>query len=120
MLYSNQYNQFYIVGRKENIIISGGENIYPAEVEKILNKENNVLESAVFGIPDNKWQEIPIAFVKIDSESKFNLSKCKSNLKKKLASYKIPKNIFLIEEFPKNALGKIDYKLLKEYYDSLK
>lgn len=113
-------NQFYIVGRKENIIISGGENIYPAEIEKILNKENNVVESAVFGIPDNKWQEIPIAFVKIDSKSKFNLSKCKSNLKEKLASYKIPKNILLIEDFPKNALGKIDYKLLKEYYDSLK
>ncbi|PPR17250.1 MAG: Long-chain-fatty-acid--CoA ligase [Alphaproteobacteria bacterium MarineAlpha9_Bin3] len=112
-------NQFYIVGRKENIIISGGENIYPAEIEKILNKENKILESAVFGIPDKKWQEIPIAFVKIDSKSKFNLSQCKSNLEKKLASYKIPKKILLIEEIPRNALGKIDYKLLREYHSTL-
>jgi len=112
-------NKFYIVGRKENIIISGGENIYPAEVEKILNQENNILEAAVLGISDKKWQEIPIAFVKIDSTLKFNFSNCKNNLEKKLASYKIPKSILLIEELPKNALGKIDYKLLKEYYKTL-
>jgi len=112
-------NLFYIVGRKENIIISGGENIYPAEVEKILNKENNVIESAVFGIPDKKWQEIPIAFIRTDNKIKFSLSKCTSNLEKKIASYKIPKKILLIEKLPKNALGKIDYKLLKEYYSTL-
>jgi len=112
-------NKFYVIGRKENIIISGGENIYPAEIEKILNKENNIIESAVIGIPDKKWQEIPVAFIKTSNKSKFNLLKCKSNITKKLASYKIPKKIFYIKELPKNALGKIDYKLLKEYYSTL-
>ena len=112
-------NKFYVIGRKENIIISGGENIYPAEVERILNQEKYILESAVIGIPDKKWQEIPIAFIRTSNISSFKLSRCQSNLAKKLANFKIPKKIFCLKELPKNALGKIDYKLLKEYHNTL-
>ena len=112
-------NKFYVIARKENIIISGGENIYPAEVERILNQEKFILESAVIGIPDKKWQEIPIAFIRTSNSSSFKLSRCQSNLAKKLANFKIPKKIFCIKELPKNALGKIDYKLLKEYHNTL-
>ncbi len=112
-------NKFYVIGRKENIIISGGENIYPAEVERILNQEKHILESAVIGIRDKKWQEIPIAFIRTSNSPSFNLSVCQSNISKKLANFKIPKKIFCVKELPKNALGKIDYKLLKEYYNTL-
>jgi fatty-acyl-CoA synthase len=115
----DKFNQFYVIGRKENVIISGGENIYPAEIEKILNQESNIRESAVLGISDKKWQEVPIAFIKIIDEFSFDLSVCNNNLKQKIANYKIPKNIFCIKEIPKNTLGKIDYKLLKEYYKKL-
>ncbi|MBT3939362.1 MAG: acyl--CoA ligase, partial [Pelagibacterales bacterium] len=72
-------NQFYVLGRKENIIISGGENIYPAEIEQTLNKENNILEAAILGIPDIKWQEIPIAFITVKNKSSFKISKCIKN-----------------------------------------
>ena len=113
-------NQFYVLGRKENIIISGGENIYPAEIEQSLNKENNVLEAAILGVPDIKWQEIPIAFISVKNKSSFKISKCIKNLKIKLANYKIPKSFFFIDQIPKNALGKIDYKILREYYQNLK
>ena len=116
----NNNNQFYIIGRKENIIISGGENIYPAELEQTLNKENNIIEAAILGISDTKWQKIPIAFITVKNKSSFKISECIKNLKTKLANYKIPRMFFFIEEIPKNALGKIDYKVLREYYENLK
>ena len=113
-------HQFYILGRKENVIISGGENIYPAEIEQALNKENHILESAILGISDIKWQEIPIAFIIVKNKSSFNISKCIQHLRIKLANYKIPKSFFYVDKIPKNALGKIDYKILREYYENLK
>ena len=116
----NKEGQFFIVGRKENIIISGGENIYSAELEQTLLKEKYIIEAAVIGIPDKKWQEIPIAYIKIKTTINFNESKILKNLKNKLAKYKIPKKLITIDEIPKNALGKIDYKVLKEYYNGSK
>ena len=116
----NKKGQFFIVGRKENLIISGGENIYPAELEQTLLKESEVKEAAVIGIPDKKWQEVPIAFLKIKDSNKFFESRILINLQKKLSKFKMPKKLFKIDEIPKNALGKIDYKLLKEYYNSFK
>ena len=116
----NKKNQFFVVGRKENIIISGGENIYSAELEQVLFKEENIEEAAIIGITDKKWQEIPIAFVKIKNQLKFDEYQIKNNLKIKLAKYKIPRMLIKIDEIPKNALGKIDYKLLREYYNDLK
>ena len=116
----NEKNQFFIAGRKENIIISGGENIYSAELEQVFLKEKNIEEAAVIGIPDKKWQEIPIAFVKTKKQFKLNEYLINNNLKTKLAKYKIPRILIKIDEIPKNALGKIDYKLLRDYYNDLK
>lgn len=116
----NEKNQFFIAGRKENIIISGGENIYSAELEQVFLKEKNIEEAAVIGIPDKKWQEIPIVFVKTKKQFKLNEYLINNNLKTKLAKYKIPRILIKIDEIPKNALGKIDYKLLRDYYNDLK
>ena len=116
----NENNQFFIAGRKENIIISGGENIYSAELEQMFLKEKNIEEAAVIGIPDKKWQEIPIVFVKTKKQFKLNEYLINNNLKTKLAKYKIPRILIKIDEIPKNALGKIDYKLLRDYYNDLK
>ncbi|KEK24116.1 o-succinylbenzoate--CoA ligase [Bacillus gaemokensis] len=97
----------YIVGRKKEMMISGGENIYPLEVEQIIGKLSEVNEVAVIGVPDSKWGEVPIAFV---------VKKCGSELTEKeivthcylfLAKYKIPKEIVFLKELPKNATGKI-------------
>ena len=115
----NKNNQYFILGRKMDVIISGGENIYPAELERIINQENNIDESAVIGISDSKWQEIPIAFIKLKKNKIFSPKTTIANIKIKLAKYKIPKKLIKIKEIPKNALGKIDYKALKEYYNTL-
>jgi len=112
----NKNNQYFILGRKVDVIISGGENIYPAELEQVLTEENNVQEAAVIGVPDNKWQEAPIAFIKIKKSSSFFPKKILNNISLKLAKYKLPQKLIKIELIPKNALGKIDYKILKEYY----
>ena len=112
-------DNFYIVGRKNNIIISGGENIYPSELEEVFNKEKYIIESAIIGVYDIKWEEVPVAFIKVKKQSLSDLSELKSALVIKLAKYKIPKKIFYLEEIPKNTLGKIDYKILKAYYIKL-
>ena len=115
----NNNNQYFILGRNKDIIISGGENIYPAEVERIINQDKNIDESAVIGVPDDKWEEVPIAFIKIKNKN-FSSKKIVKNMQTKLAKYKIPKKLIKIKQVPKNALGKIDYKILKEYYYSAK
>ena len=114
----NKDNKYFILGRNKDLIISGGENIYPAEVERIINQVKNIEESAVIGIPDDKWEEVPIAFIKIKNKS-YSSNELFQTMKTKLARYKIPKKIITIDEVPKNALGKIDYKILKEYYKNL-
>ena len=114
----NKDNKYFILGRNKDLIISGGENIYPAEVERIINQVKNIEESAVIGIPDDKWEEVPIAFIKIKNKS-YSSNEVFQTMKTKLARYKIPKKIITIDEVPKNALGKIDYKILKEYYKNL-
>ena len=112
----NKNNQYFILGRKVDVIISGGENIYPAELEQVLTEEKNIHEAAVIGVPDNKWQEVPIAFIKLKNTSSFFSEKTLKNISLKLAKYKLPKKLIKIKLIPKNALGKIDYKILKEYY----
>ena len=107
---------FYFHCRKDSLIIKGGENIYPAELEQVLTEEKNIHEAAVIGVADNKWQEVPIAFIKIKNTSSFFSEKTLKNISLKLAKYKLPKKLIKIKLIPKNALGKIDYKILKEYY----
>ena len=87
-------------------------------MERIINQVKNIEESAVIGIPDDKWEEVPIAFIKIKNKS-YSSNEVFQTMKTKLARYKIPKKIITIDEVPKNALGKIDYKILKEYYKNL-
>ena len=60
----NKFNQYFILGRNTDVIISGGENIYPAEIERIINQDKNIHETAVIGVSHSKWEEIPIAFIK--------------------------------------------------------
>ncbi len=105
---------FYIVDRKKEMIISGGYNIYPREIEEILNKHPKVKESAVIGIPYKSIGDIPKAFIVLkDGESADEdeiISYCKSNLIK----YKVPKIIEFRKELPKSLIGKILKKVLVE------
>lgn len=107
----------YIVDRKSDMIVSGGENIYPREIEEVLYRHPAVLECAVFGIPDRKWVEAVHAVVSLrkglTASPKELIEFCKRNM----ASYKAPKSVEIVEEIPKSGAGKILKKeIRKKYY----
>lgn len=110
----DQEGDYYIVGRKKEMIISGGENVYPLEVEQSLLLHPSVREAAVIGIPDEKWGECVTAFVCITNETSFLEQELITHCKKYLGSYKIPKKIMFVQELPRTDVGKIDKKKLRQ------
>jgi len=104
---------FYVVDRKKNMFISGGENVYPAEVEAVLNNHPAIKESAVIGITDEKWGEVGLAFVVQDSSTKVSSEDLKTHCLANLAKFKIPVQFQIIESLPRNDSGKIDRKKLE-------
>jgi malonyl-CoA/methylmalonyl-CoA synthetase len=111
--YFDDDGYLYISGRNKDLIISGGYNIYPKEIEDVINENENVIESAVFGIPDNDLGEIPVvAIVMYQKDNK--LENIKSYLEKNLVRYKIPKDYFILDELPKNIMGKVQKNILKK------
>ncbi|QUW22343.1 AMP-binding protein [Sporosarcina sp. Marseille-Q4063] len=105
----------YIVGRKKDIIISGGENIYPQEIEQCLTNFGEIKEAAVVAKKDEKWGESIIAFVTEAEGYAFNHDKVIAHCKKFLGSFKIPKEIIVLPEMPKTHIGKIDKNALLHY-----
>jgi fatty-acyl-CoA synthase len=104
---------YYIVGRKKDLIITGGENVYPLEVEHWISNLPQVDEVAVVGIPDRKWGEMVTAFVVLKEKGHLTLEDLIQHCSSKLGNYKIPKEIIFLEELPKTHVGKIDKKELK-------
>lgn len=111
---------YYIVGRKKDMIITGGENVYPGEIEQWLSDHPAVNEAAVVGIPDEKWGEKVTAFVSLYNPDAITKEELIEYCRKKLAPYKVPKLIIILEEIPKTAVGKIDKKVLKEMPQKVK
>ncbi|MGX1263764.1 fatty-acyl-CoA synthase [Rossellomorea marisflavi] len=97
----------YIVGRKKEMIISGGENIYPLEVEQVINQIEDVEEVAVVGAADPRWGEVPVAFIVKKRGSSLSEEEVLGHCTNQLARYKLPKVVTFLEELPKNATGKI-------------
>jgi len=106
----------YIVDRKKDMIISGGENIYPREVEEVLYQHPAVLEAAVIGIPDPYWVERVHAVVALKSGASVTAGELINFCKAKLASYKAPKSVEFVYSLPKNPAGKILKRELREKY----
>jgi fatty-acyl-CoA synthase len=103
---------FYVVGRLKEMYISGGENVYPAEVERWLEKHPEILDVAVVGTPDGKWGEVGHAFV-VPLPGKSPSAELLSGFcREGLARYKVPKYFTSVSELPKNATGKIDRRAL--------
>ncbi len=104
---------FYIVGRKKDMFISGGENVYPPELEQVIRSAPGVVEVAVIGVPDSKWGEVGKAFVVVDQSSvtaEVLYNHCAQNL----AKYKIPKHFVFMDALPKGDSGKILKRKLQE------
>ncbi|MGB3183598.1 MAG: long-chain fatty acid--CoA ligase [Cyclobacteriaceae bacterium] len=97
----------YVVDRKKNMYISGGENVYPAEVEHFLRTHPAIDEVAVIGVPDARWGESGKAFVAIKEGAMISGQEIKDYCTGKLAKYKIPRDVAFVGELPKNASGKV-------------
>ena len=109
----------HIVGRDKDLIISGGYNIYPKELEEILDNQVGVLESAVIGVPHTDFGETPIAVIVQESEMAPDLEVISSNLSRSLARYKHPKKIIIVDELPRNTMGKVQKNVLRNEYKEL-
>ena len=105
---------FYIHDRKQNLIISGGENIYPAEVERVLLAHPAVAEAAVVGAADAKWQEVPVACIVRRAGVEADPAEIEQFCLKELARYKVPRRYVFLDDLPRNALGKVQHFRLKQ------
>lgn len=107
-----------IVGRSKDLIISGGYNVYPAEIEGYINEMPGVAESAVIGVPHPDFGEVGVAVVITKSGATVDPDRVIAELKAKLANFKIPKRCVVVAELPRNTMGKVQKNLLREQYKS--
>lgn len=107
-----------IVGRSKDLIISGGYNVYPKEIETVIDEMDGVAESAVFGVPHPDFGEAVTAVVVAKPGCTVIERSIIDALKSKIANFKVPKRVFLIPELPRNTMGKVQKNLLREQYAS--
>lgn len=111
--YFDEDGYLYLVDRKKDMIISGGENIYSLEIENVLLKNEKVLEAAVVGVPDARWGEIVKAYIVLRPSVAMDKEEVVQFCQQHLASYKKPRRVEFVESLPKNSLGKILKKDLR-------
>jgi len=113
--------ELYVVDRKKDMILSGDENIYPAEVEEVLHSHPSILESAVIGVPDEKWGETVKAIVVLKEGAKVSEQEIIGFCKERLSSYKKPTSVDFLDLLPRNPSGKVlKTELRKRYWDQPK
>ena len=108
-----------IVGRSKDLIITGGYNVYPAEVESTLNELPGVAESAVIGVPHADFGEAVVAVVVLKAGAQIDGAALAAVLKSRIANFKVPKKVVVVTELPRNAMGKVQKKLLREQHQGL-
>ena len=108
-----------IVGRSKDLIISGGYNVYPAEIEGVINALPGVAESAVVGVPHPDFGEAVVAVVVARSDASVDAAALVAALKGHIANFKVPKQVFVVKELPRNAMGKVQKKELRELHAGL-
>jgi fatty-acyl-CoA synthase len=107
---------YYVVGRKHDMFISGGENVYPAEIESVLYEHPAVDEAAVIGVPDEEWGEVGAAFVVPDGD--LSGDTVTAHCREHLAKYKVPKHVRLLDDLPLGDSGKVDKAALRDQFDA--
>lgn len=104
----------YVIDRRDDLIISGGENVYPAEIEATLLAHPSVEEAGVFGLPDEKWGAVPVAAIKLRAGQQVEAADLLEWSATRLARYKQPARIIFVETLPRNAAGKLLRRVLRE------
>lgn len=108
----------FICDRLKDMVISGGENVYPAEVESVLYKHKSISEVAVIGLQDEKWGEAVTAIAALHDEQTLNLEELREFAATHLAKYKLPLRLHIVDELPRNPAGKVQKFILKEQFGS--
>jgi malonyl-CoA/methylmalonyl-CoA synthetase len=108
-----------IVGRSKDLIISGGYNVYPAEIEGYINDMPGVAESALVGVPHPDFGEVGVAVVIAKPGARLDGEQIVAQLKSQLANFKIPKRCFVVDELPRNTMGKVQKNLLRDQHKQL-
>jgi len=108
-----------IVGRSKDLIISGGYNVYPAEIEGVLNELPGVAESAVIGVPHPDFDEGVVAVVVAKPGATLDGAAMVAHLKTQIANFKVPKRLFVVADLPRNAMGKVQKNLLRQQHQGL-
>jgi fatty-acyl-CoA synthase len=105
---------FYrIVGRIKDLVVSGGENVYPAEIEAVLMGHPAVLEAAVVGVPDDRWGEVCAAFVVLRDGHAVREPELREHCHERLARFKVPKTFAFVGELPRSSMGKVQKDVLR-------
>jgi malonyl-CoA/methylmalonyl-CoA synthetase len=115
--YFDEDGYLIIVGRNKDMIISGGLNVYPKEIESFIDKIEGVYESAVIGLEDADFGERVVAVIVKDENSKVIEENIISDMKLQMAGYKVPKQIFFTNQLPRNAMGKVQKNFLRDKYN---
>ena len=105
-----------LVGRSKEMIIRGGENIYPKEIEDVLTGDPSVLEAAVVGVPDEVWGEVVVAYVQAAPHTVVDLEALDARCAANLSGYKRPIAIHVLDALPRNAVGKVTKPALREQH----
>ncbi|GBF12256.1 o-succinylbenzoate--CoA ligase [Tepidibacillus sp. HK-1] len=116
--YLDQDGFLFVLDRRKDLIISGGENIYPAEVESVILEHPAIEEAGVVGQSDPKWGQIPVAFVKVKEGQEVTEADLISFCKERLAKYKVPVSFTFVDELPRNAAKKLLRRKLVEQLQS--
>jgi fatty-acyl-CoA synthase len=106
----------FIVNRWKDMYISGGENVYPAEVENVLYQLPQVAEAAIIGVPNDKWGEVGLAVVALKPGTTLERSELIQHCAKNLAKFKVPNDIAVVEVLPRNATGKVLKRELRNQF----
>lgn len=106
----------YIVDRKKDMVITGGENVYPVEVEQVLHRHEAIADVAVIGVPDEKWGESVVAVVVRHEGSSVTGEQIIAWVRERIAHYKCPRSVLFVDELPRTATGKILKRQLREMY----
>jgi fatty-acyl-CoA synthase len=105
--YVDSAGLLFVVGRDDEMIVSGGENVYPIEVENTLAAHPDVAEASVLGVDDEQYGQRLVAFVVLEDQASATAESLKQRVRDNLANYKVPREIFVIDELPRSSTGKI-------------
>lgn len=107
---------YTIVGRSKDMYISGGENVYPAEVESVIHGHSAIAEAAVFGVADATWGETGCAAVVLKPGQALSAAELRAWLKERIAGYKVPRRVYFLDELPKTGAGKLDKRAIRKKF----